>query len=174
MQLGVQPADGGKFVCGVNTFLQHSSCVALSFGSNVRNRVLVYVPRGLCLQQLIPWSLYFPSTWKCSDSDGSRTDGFLQGETSFEEDVLNRTPCEVHTFDPTLDSGKRALVERVPAIHLHEYGLGAEDSHATFGDFDAEIKTLPTILGTLLFPFRQQGALYHKAALNAAPKEAGT
>ena len=83
---------------------------------------------------------------------GSQAHTLLQGETSFEEDILNRTPCEVHTFDPTLDSEKRARVERVPAIHLHDYGLGAEDGRATMGAFDAEIKTLPTILGTSLYP----------------------
>ena len=60
----------------------------------------------------------------------------------------------VHTFDPTLDNKKRARVEKFPAIYLHEYGLGAEDGRAKIADKDAEInvKTLPTILGTSLFP----------------------
>ena len=48
VQLGIQPGDGGKFVCGVNTFLQRSTCIALSFGSNVGSRALAYVPHRLC------------------------------------------------------------------------------------------------------------------------------
>ena len=58
----------------------------------------------------------------------------------------------MHTFDPTLDKEMRARVERLPAIHLHEYGLGAEDGRAKLAGIEAEIKTLPTILGTSLVP----------------------
>lgn len=36
VQLGNQPEDGGKFVCGVDSLLQSPECVVLSFGSNVR------------------------------------------------------------------------------------------------------------------------------------------
>ena len=48
------------------------------------------------------------------------------GDTSFEEDVLRKTVCEVHTFDPTLDAEQEAQVLAVPGINLHKIGLAAE------------------------------------------------
>ena len=48
------------------------------------------------------------------------------GDTSFEEDVLRKTACEVHTFDPTLDPEQEAQVLAVPGINLHKIGLAAE------------------------------------------------
>lgn len=47
------------------------------------------------------------------------------GETSYEEDVLRKTACEVHTFDPTLTAVQEAKVLAVPGIHLHKVGLAA-------------------------------------------------
>ena len=48
------------------------------------------------------------------------------GDTSFEEDVLRKTVCAVHTFDPTLDPEQEAQVLAVPGINLHKIGLAAE------------------------------------------------
>ena len=44
------------------------------------------------------------------------------GEPSFEEAILSRTACEVHTWDHTLDEKKRQAVLRVPGIILHDIG----------------------------------------------------
>ena len=48
------------------------------------------------------------------------------GDTSFEEDVLRKTVCEVHTFDPTLSPEQEAKVLAVPGINLHKIGLAAK------------------------------------------------
>ena len=70
----------------------------------------------------------------------------LQGETSFEADLLRRTAGQVHTFDPTLDDAKRKKVAEVPGISLHEYGLASQDGEQTISGIDAKVFTLETIL----------------------------
>ncbi len=93
-------SDGGKWVCGVDSFLQRPGCVVYSFGSD--------------------------------------------GDTSFEEAILNRTACAVFTFDPTLAPGVQARVEAVPGIEFAAVGLGAVDGDAAIGGRTLPVRTLAT------------------------------
>jgi hypothetical protein len=49
------------------------------------------------------------------------------GDTTFEQDILQRTKCSVHIFDPSLSESDQQKVLSVPGIVLHTYGLGAFD-----------------------------------------------
>lgn len=46
------------------------------------------------------------------------------GETTFEEDLLRKTKCDVHVFDPTLHQDR---VSSIKGVTLHTYGLGITD-----------------------------------------------
>lgn len=47
------------------------------------------------------------------------------GDTSFERDILNRTSCQVHTFDPTLSADtQKAMQAALPEMHFHAIGVG--------------------------------------------------
>lgn len=59
---------------------------------------------------------------------------------------MQRTSCQVHTFDPTLDDAKRKRIAKVPGIHLHEYGLASHDGKQTILGIDAQVLTLSTIM----------------------------
>lgn len=95
-------SDGGKWVCGVDSFLQRPGCVVYSFGSN--------------------------------------------GDTAFEEAILNRTSCAVFTFDPTLTPEVQAEVEAVPGITFAAVGLDAIDGDAIFGGRTMPVRTLATLM----------------------------
>ena len=70
--------------------------------------------------------------WTCGVRTLLQKDGCVvysfgsNGETSYEEDILRKTVCEVHTFDPTLTALQEAKVLAVPGIQLHKIGLAAE------------------------------------------------
>ena len=49
------------------------------------------------------------------------------GETSFEQDLLRRTNCEVHIFDPTLPPDVLEQVRSIKGVTVHTYGLGPSD-----------------------------------------------
>ena len=44
----------------------------------------------------------------------------------FEEDIVEKTRCEVHIFDPTLSKEQQQLIESNPHFNFHAYGLGPE------------------------------------------------
>ncbi len=47
------------------------------------------------------------------------------GDISFESELLNRTSCEVHTFDPTLSQEtEEAMLAALPDLHFHAVGIG--------------------------------------------------
>lgn len=47
------------------------------------------------------------------------------GDTSFEEQILASTSCEVHTFDPNLSTDMQtAMQTSLPGLHFHSVGLG--------------------------------------------------
>lgn len=71
----------------------------------------------------------------------------MQGEPSFEDDILRRTPCAVHTFDPTLDDTKRENLKRYPGIVVHEVGISNETKREIIADIDVEVQTLQHIMG---------------------------
>lgn len=71
----------------------------------------------------------------------------VQGEPSFEDEILRRTPCTVHTFDPTLDDAKRENLRRFPDLRVHEIGIGNETKREVIAGFDAEVQTLQQIMG---------------------------
>lgn len=49
------------------------------------------------------------------------------GETTFEEDLLRKTKCDVHVFDPTLHQETKDRVSSIKGVTLHTYGLGITD-----------------------------------------------
>ena len=56
------------------------------------------------------------------------------GDTNFEEAMLNSTACDVHTFDPTLGPQAMAAVQRVVVgskdkLHFHPVGAAPACSH---------------------------------------------
>ena len=44
------------------------------------------------------------------------------GDTSFEDGMINRTACDVHTFDPTLSQEKLAVVQSRDKLHFYPVG----------------------------------------------------
>jgi hypothetical protein len=46
-----------------------------------------------------------------------------QGDTTFEDEFLSRTLCEVHTFDPFLSADTQTAVENRPGLHFHPVGI---------------------------------------------------
>lgn len=71
------------------------------------------------------------------------------GETSFEEDMLERTPCQVFTFDPTLNEAKTAKVMAVPRLNFSATGIATKDGDASFGGVRKPVRTLRTIMKEL-------------------------
>lgn len=49
------------------------------------------------------------------------------GETTFEQDLLRKTKCDVHVFDPTLSPEVQKQVSSIKGVTLHNYGLGITD-----------------------------------------------
>ena len=49
------------------------------------------------------------------------------GETTFEQDIVKKSRCAVHVFDPTLDEATAAQVMAIKGVTFHPYGLGALD-----------------------------------------------
>lgn len=49
------------------------------------------------------------------------------GDTTFEQAVLNGTRCEVFTFDPTLNADQEALVKSVAGLQFYPWGLVSRD-----------------------------------------------
>jgi hypothetical protein len=56
------------------------------------------------------------------------------GETSFEQDLLAKTDCEVHIFDPTLSPEVLAQVRAIKGVTVHTYGLGPKDGTVRLGE----------------------------------------
>ena len=50
----------------------------------------------------------------------------LSGCAGFEWDVVRKTKCEVHIFDPTLSLGTQQELRRVKEFKFHDIGLIAE------------------------------------------------
>ncbi|KAK9819754.1 hypothetical protein WJX72_001973 [[Myrmecia] bisecta] len=82
------------------------------------------------------------------------------GETSFEEAVIDKTLCQVHVFDPTLDAAKRRhvqkLTEQEPRLHFHSYGISDRDGKlrttSSSGELHTrlmDVKKLSTIMAQL-------------------------
>ena len=95
-------SDGGKWVCGVDTLLQHPGCVIYSFGSN--------------------------------------------GDTSFEETMLEKTKCSVWTFDPTLDASNLAKVNAVAGLNFTSVGLADMDGEMAIAGKVLPVRTLHTLM----------------------------
>ena len=96
-------ADGGKFVCFLNAAVNGSASNSRPNSGHTNTRA-----SGDSSQCLVY-------------SIGTRYD------TSFERDVIARTggACEVHTFDPTINTSLLADQARIHGFHVHALGLGA-------------------------------------------------
>ena len=51
------------------------------------------------------------------------------GDTSFEEIIINKTACEVHTFDPTLSPEMETAVQSKDKLHFYPIGALRVFSH---------------------------------------------
>ncbi|BDA51472.1 probable methyltransferase-like protein 24 [Coccomyxa sp. Obi] len=58
------------------------------------------------------------------------------GDTSFELEVINRTSCEVHTFDHTLGDHLRKQMAKVAGLSFHPIGIGDPSSGAGLQKLD--------------------------------------
>ena len=66
----------------------------------------------------------------------------------FEEDIVEKTRCEVQIFDPTLSKEQQQLIESNPHFKFHAYGLGPEGVRPN----SFRLSTLPqALLHTLLW-----------------------
>ena len=54
------------------------------------------------------------------------------GETTFEQDIIKKSRCEVHVFDPTLGEEVAAQVRAIKGVTFHPYGLGAFDGEVSY------------------------------------------
>mmetsp|Transcript_27000 Transcript_27000/g.78603 ORF Transcript_27000/g.78603 Transcript_27000/m.78603 type:complete len:331 (-) Transcript_27000:299-1291(-) len=45
------------------------------------------------------------------------------GEVSFEQEVIDKYQCDVHTFDPTLDTSMKIHMRNIPGLHFHPVGI---------------------------------------------------
>lgn len=50
----------------------------------------------------------------------------MSGRADFEQDIVSKTECEVHIFDPTLGLGLQQQLRRVKEFNFHDIGLIAE------------------------------------------------
>ncbi|EIE27040.1 hypothetical protein COCSUDRAFT_64052 [Coccomyxa subellipsoidea C-169] len=80
------------------------------------------------------------------------------GETTFEQDLLRNTKCDVHVFDPTLSPEVQKQVSSIKGVTLHNYGLGITDGMIELSDSRQNmnkgytafpVKTLGTIMKEL-------------------------
>jgi hypothetical protein len=63
----------------------------------------------------------------------------VNGKTSFEEEILRRTPCTVHMFDPTMDGSHLPILAQFPGrVTFSQLGIGKEDH--------ADLRTLRTLM----------------------------
>ena len=46
------------------------------------------------------------------------------GDSSFEEQMMRRASCEIHTFDPFLDSATKKAMRGKAGIRFHDWGAG--------------------------------------------------
>lgn len=74
-------------------------------------------------------------------------------EWQFEMDVLDKTPCEVHTFDCTGDI-ERFVVPENPRLHFHHICLGTENKKTETGEFWTMEKMTDTLNHTKIDLFK--------------------
>jgi hypothetical protein len=87
--------DGGKWVCGIETFESSSSIGSLA---KTRKPCIVY-------------------------SFG------VAGDSSFEEEILERTHCEIFAFDASVqDMGPQILPDQRPRVHFYPTFIGTSES----------------------------------------------
>ena len=68
------------------------------------------------------------------------------GETTFEVDMLNRTSCEVHTFDPTLSNETQSsMAAAVPEMQFHPIGIGRGENTTLAGLSDKGMHSLEQV-----------------------------
>lgn len=68
------------------------------------------------------------------------------GDTSFEEIMLNTTKCSVWTFDPTLDAAMLAKVQAVPDLNFARVGLADIDGEMAIAGKVLPVRTLYTLM----------------------------
>lgn len=69
-----------------------------------------------------------------------------RGDTSFEEEILSRTACEVHTFDPDVTQG---IESALPGLHFHAIGIGRDNGTALTSLDDRKMHSIEQVMGKL-------------------------
>lgn len=47
-----------------------------------------------------------------------------EGDTSFEQQMMRRASCEIHTFDPFVDAATKEAIKGKAGIRFHDWGAG--------------------------------------------------
>ena len=68
------------------------------------------------------------------------------GDTSFEEVLLQTTKCSVWTFDPTLNAAQQAKINAVPGLHFAPVGLADMDGDMDIAGKVRPVRTLATLM----------------------------
>ena len=68
------------------------------------------------------------------------------GDSSFEEGMLQKSSCEVHTFDPFIELDVKESVRNRPGINFHDYGIAATTS---LSDRSLQMKNINDIMSDL-------------------------
>ena len=72
-----------------------------------------------------------------------------KGDTSFEDDMMNSTACDVHTFDPTLSPEALKVVQSKDKLHFHPVGEPLVSSCVECVDVHAWVFRIQTVLDAL-------------------------
>jgi len=115
------------------------------------------------------WYLYEP-LWACPDIElvGDFHDGVKwvcglrrlrkgcvvysfgsNGDDQFERDILQKTQCEVFTFDPTLDHEKENMLSQDVLKNFHRVGLAEKDGVLKIDNKNRDVRNLKSIMKRL-------------------------
>jgi hypothetical protein len=90
--------------------------------------------------------------WLCGVDDLLQRPGCVvysfgsNGDTSFEEAILERTACSVWTFDPTLSEEATAKVAAVPGLNFTAVGIAEKDGSVELKGEARPVRTLHTLM----------------------------
>ncbi len=59
------------------------------------------------------------------------------GDSSFEQQMMRRASCEIHTFDPFMDAATKEAMRGKAGIRFHDWGAGEQTQAIAPGDTKA-------------------------------------
>lgn len=73
-----------------------------------------------------------------------------RGDISFEEEILRKTACEVHTFDPDLSVDTESYVKSaLPGLHFHAIGIGRNNGTLLTSLDDGKLYSIQDVMANL-------------------------